>query len=244
LTTVKPFSGQRAQGGPAETAIAVTGRKSSMTPTPSPTEAARPIRHLIICANPSPASFDHAIVDAYAWVVTAHHQQVVVRDLYALGFDPVLKAAERPLHGDWQAAPDVAVELDHLAASDILVLVYPIWFALPPAILIGYVDRVLGAGYSFRDMHDQVGQPALRGKPLLSFTTSGTSQPWLNERGQAVSLREIFDVYLWRGFGMKQSEHISIDSVVPNLSQAYAAEQLERVRATALRACSALAYDR
>lgn len=201
----------------------------------------RPIRHLVICANPSPDSFGHAIVAAYTQAAAECHQEVVVRDLYALGFDPVLKAAERPLHGEWSAAPDVAAELDLLAASDILVLVYPIWFALPPAILIGYVDRVLGAGYSFRDLHDQVGQPMLRGKPLLSFSTSGTSKPWLNEQGQPVSLREIFDVYLWRGFGMKQSEHVMIDSVVPNMSQAYAAEQLERVRATALRSCAMLA---
>jgi NAD(P)H dehydrogenase (quinone) len=214
-------------------------------PTPSPPPAgiaaARRPNHLVICANPSPGSFDHAIVAAYVETVNQCHQQVVVRDLYALGFDPVLKSAERPLQGDWSPAPDVAEELDHLARCDILVLVYPIWFALPPAILVGYVDRVLGAGYSFRDLHDQVGQPALRGKPLLSFSTSGTSQSWLNEQGQVLSLREIFDVYLWRGFGMKQSEHVMIDSIVPNVSQAYAAEQLERVRATAVRACSMLA---
>ncbi|MEO6217507.1 MAG: NAD(P)H-dependent oxidoreductase [Sphingomonas sp.] len=212
-----------------------------MTDQPArPAANTRPT-HLVVCANPSPTSFDHAIVAAYVEAATECHQEVVVRDLYALGFDPVLKVAERPLHSDWSPAPDVAVELDHLARCDILVLVYPIWFALPPAILIGYVDRVLGAGYSFRDLHDQVGQAALRGKPLLSFSTSGTSQSWLNERGQAVSLREIFDVYLWRGFAMKQSEHITIDSIVPNMSSAYAAEQLERVRATAVRACSMIA---
>ena len=215
------------------------------TPVPSspPAAVAAPRRpnHLVICANPSPGSFDHSIVAAYAEAVTGCHQEVVVRDLYALGFDPVLRSAERPLHGDWSPAPDVAEELDHLARCDILVLVYPIWFALPPAILVGYVDRVLGAGYSFRDLHDQVGQPALRGKPLLSFSTSGSSQSWLNEQGQPLSLREIFDVYLWRGFGMKQSEHVTIDSIVPNVSQTYAAEQLERVRATAVRACSTIA---
>jgi len=213
------------------------------TPSPSPagTAAHRRPNHLVICANPSPSSFDHAIVAAYAEAVNECHQEVVVRDLYALGFDPLLKSSERALQGDWTPAPDVAEELDHLAKCDILVLVYPIWFALPPAILVGYVDRVLGAGYSFRDLHDQVGQPALRGKPLLSFSTSGTSQSWLNEQGQAMSLREIFDVYLWRGFGMKQSEHVTIDSIVPNVSQAYAAEQLERVRAAAVRACSMIA---
>ena len=215
--------------------------QATINPSPVAAAANRRPTHLVVCANPSPTSFDHAIVAAYVEAAAECHQEVVVRDLYALGFDPVLKAAERPLHGDWSPAPDVAVEHDHLARSDMLVLVYPIWFALPPAILIGYVDRVLGAGYSFRDLHDQVGQAALRGKPLLSFSTSGTSQAWLNEQGQALSLREIFDVYLWRGFGMKQSEHIMIDSIVPNMSQTYAAEQLERVRATAVRACSMIA---
>ena len=215
--------------------------QSTINLSPVAAAADRRPTHLVVCANPSPTSFDHSIVAAYVEAATECHQEVVVRDLYALGFDPVLKAAERPLHGDWSPAPDVAVELDHLARCDMLVLVYPIWFALPPAILIGYVDRVLGAGYSFRDLHDQVGQAALRGKPLLSFSTSGTSQAWLNEQGQALSLREIFDVYLWRGFGMKQSEHIMIDSIVPNMSQNYATEQLERVRATAVRACSTLA---
>jgi len=110
--------------------------------------------------------------------------------------------------------------------------------------LKGYVDRVLGAGYSFRDMVGQVGQHALKGKPLLSFSTSGTSHPWLDTQGQEVSLREIFDVYLWRGFAMKQSEHIMIDNVVPNISAHYAAEQLERVRQTAERTCAMLADQR
>ena len=221
----------------------------SVTPTTSSPSSlaaavpAPPIRHLVICANPSANSFDHAIVASYVRTAQENHQEVVVRDLYALGFDPVLKESERPLHGGMTLAADVAVELDHLSSADILVLVYPIWFGLPPAILKGYVDRVLGSGYSFRDVQGQVGQPTVRGKPLLSFTTSGTSQAWLNEQGQAMSLREIFDVYLWRGFGMKQSEHIMIDNVVPNMSTAYAEEQLERVRQTAIRTCATVASE-
>lgn len=207
------------------------------------TSTATPLRHLLVYANPSPDSFDHAIKEAYVAAAAAHGQEVIVRDLYAMGFDPVLKAAERPLHGAWTPADDVAAELDLLRQADALVLVYPIWFGLPPAILKGYVDRVLGAGYSFRDFRGQVGQPALRGKPLVSFSTSGTPLAWLTEQGQVMSLREIFDVYLWRGFAMKQSEHVMIDSVVPNMSGAYAAEQLERVRQVADRTCALILAD-
>ena len=50
-----------------------------------------------------------------------------------MDFDPVLRAEERPGHGDGAVSPDVAAELDMLSAAHALVLVYPIWFALPPA---------------------------------------------------------------------------------------------------------------
>lgn len=202
------------------------------------------IRHHLVFAHPSRTSFDGQIVDAYAETAERLGQEVLVRDLYTMGFDPVLRDEERPGHGTGTLSPDVAAELDLLRAADALVLVYPIWFALPPAMLKGYVDRVLGAGYSFRDLQAQVGHPALKGKPLLSFSTSGTPLPWLHEQGQVLSLREIFDVYLWRGLGMRQSEHIMIDSVIPDINPTYAAEQLERVRATAERTCAKLLSDR
>jgi NAD(P)H dehydrogenase (quinone) len=223
---------------------AVTDANSSTDIAPLLPGDPPPIRHLLVYVNPSPDSFDHAIVERYMAEVRSHGQEVVVRDLYGLNFDPVLKAQERPLHDAWTPAPDVAAELGFLIASDIVVLVYPIWFGMPPAMLKGYVDRVMGAGYSFRDLVGQVGQHALKGKPLLSFSTSGTSQPWLDSQGQVMSIREVFDVYLWRGFAMQQSEHVMIDNVVPNLSAAYAAQQLDRVSETAARTCAKLADRR
>lgn len=205
---------------------------------PAPgTAAPSPIRHALIYVNPSPDSFDHAIVSAYVDEAGNHGQDVIVRDLYALGFNPVLRTDERPYYGEWEAAPDVQAELNILRSCDILVLVYPIWFGMPPAMLKGYVDRVLGAGCTLQKLQAQNGQPALKDKPLLSFSTSGSALRWLDQQGQVLSLREAFDVYLWRGFGMKQSEHIMIDSIVPDVDKEYAKAQLERVRTTAARTC-------
>lgn len=208
-----------------------------MTSSPDRVSPRAP-RHLLVLANPSPTSFDHSIAAAYTDAVQQNRQEVVVRDLYNLNFNPVLAASERPMVDDWTVAPDVEVELQHLAWCDILVLVYPIWYGLPPAMMKGYVDRVLGAGYSFRDVRLEVGQPSVAGKPLLSFSTSGLSLPWLHEKGQVTSLKEIFDVYLRQGLSMGSAEHIRIDSVVPNVNNDYAAEQLERVRAVANRQCA------
>lgn len=205
------------------------------------TERPGAFRHLLVLANPSPGSFDHAIANAYADEVERHHQVANVRDLYALGFDPVLKADERPTEPGWVPSPDVGIELEQLGSCDILVLVYPIWFGLPPAMLKGYVERVLGAGHTFRDLQAQTGQPALAGTPLLSFTTSGASLPWLEEQGQVLSLGEIFDAYFRRGLGMCQAEHVRIVCVVPDMDPAYASRQLERVRRTAEQTCATLA---
>lgn len=210
----------------------------------SSTRARGAFNHLLVLANPAADGFDHAIAAAYAQEVERLHQSVQVRDLYALGFDPVLRADERPTEPGWSPSPDVAAELDLVRQCDILVLIYPIWFGLPPAMLKGYVERVLGAGYSFRDLQAATGQPPVAGKPLLSFSTSGASLPWLHEQGQVLSLKDIFDVYLWRGLGMSQADHVRTDSVVPGMNAAYATEQLERVRQAAEKACANLASGR
>jgi NAD(P)H dehydrogenase (quinone) len=199
------------------------------------------LRHLVIVANPSVDSFDHAIVETYRDAVRAQGQDVVVRDLYAIGFDPVLKLAERPGDIDQVPAEDVATELAFLHASDIVVLVYPIWYGLPPAILKGYVDRVLGANHSFGKVAAGEVQPSVAGKALLSFSTSGMPRSWLHAREQDDSLRQLFDVYLWRAFGMKQSEHVMIDAVTSSMTPQHVAALLKRVCTTADRTCAVLA---
>jgi len=197
-------------------------------------------RHLIILANPAPASFDHALAAAYEETVRAAGQDIAVRDLYAMGFDPLLKASERATAGPVKLAADVETELAALDTADILVLIYPIWFGAAPAILKGYVDRVFGANYSYRDMYDRPGQVHLKGKRMLSITTSGTPLGWLEERGQVKALRTAFDVYLQRGFGLRDLGHVTIDAVIPNMSSNYAKQQIDRVREVARQACQAL----
>jgi len=210
-----------------------------MTDNSTPPSGDRPARHCVVYAHPRRDSFCGKILETYTEQVEAVGQAVLVRDLYQLAFNPVLGDVERP-GPNVAIARDVEAELDILARSEALVLIYPIWFGLPPAILKGYVDRVLGANYSYHDFRAQTGQPVLAHKPLVSFSTSGHPWSWLDEQGQVLSLREIFDVYLWRGFGMRQSEHVMIDSVVPNMSKAYIDEQLARVRDTAKRTCGML----
>lgn len=195
--------------------------------------------HYLLLANPSPKSFCHSIAATYADEVTAQGQTCEICDLNVMGFDPVLRDEYRPDHLV-EVSPWVASELENLTRSAVVTLVYPIWFGGAPAILKGYVDRVLGAASKIEDFGTGEGQPALRGKWLLSFTTSASSLAWLEERGLRRALREGWDLYLEYGFGMRDAGHVSIDCVVRNISPSYASSQLDRVRDTARDICQRL----
>ena len=132
----------------------------------------------IILAHPDPASFNHAIADAAAAAASRQGHTVHLHDLCAEGFDPLLPAAEIPRDAD---LPDlVALHCREIAAADGIVIVHPNWWGQPPAILKGWVDRVIrpGVAYRFDEGDSGEGVPAglLRARAALVFNTSNTPE--------------------------------------------------------------------
>ena len=193
-----------------------------------------PIRHLVVLAHPRRDSFNHQIAEAYCAAVRECGQEPVLRDLYANRFDPILETIPE--------APELSVlyDLTEARRCDALVFVYPIWFGMPPAMIKGYVDRVMGAGFKPGHDHLRADDRFLAGRHMLSFSTSASSRAWLAEVGQDLALREAFDRYLGSVFGLASTDHVHFDSIVEGLSPAYAAEILERVRQSARTMCATL----
>jgi NAD(P)H dehydrogenase (quinone) len=198
----------------------------------------RPPAHAVILAHPNPRSFNAQVARTYCDAVAQHGQTAVLRDLYTLGFDPVLHQSERPGPNLFSAADDTRAELDIIAGADVLVLVYPIWFGTPPAMMKGYIERVMGYAVSPASMQQQRGNGLLRGTRLLSFTSSAASGPWLAEQGQDQAIRTLFDRYLAHGFGMKTPEHVHFDGMVEETSERVVAEHLHQVGQVARRTCA------
>ena len=198
-------------------------------------------RHVIVVAHPNPNSFVATIAEAYRETVEACGQEAIVRDLYALKFDPVLKDSERPGPELYSAAPDVRAELDVVAGCEALVLVYPIWFGAPPAILKGYIDRVLGYPVSVHGAQSQQGNGLLKGTRLLSISTSGADDVWLAEQGQERSIRTLFDHYIAHAFGMTAQGHLHLAGVVEGLAARFADQKLRDVKDRARHECAAIA---
>jgi NAD(P)H dehydrogenase (quinone) len=198
-------------------------------------------RHVVVLCHPDGRSFNAAVAQAYCEAVRSLGHEAILRDLYRLGFDPVLRTHEPPAAGGQGLSDDVTVELDSLRGADILVLVYPIWFGTPPAMLKGYVDRVLGAGFSYRAIHAREPHPLVGGMHLLSVTSSGSSSTWLDLHGAWSSLRNVFDNYLAEIFSMASNHHLHLESVVQDMSESLAREKLQRVEALAADTCARLA---
>jgi putative NADPH-quinone reductase len=132
----------------------------------------------VILAHPKPGSFNHAIAQTARETLSALGHRVSFHDLQAEGFDPVYTAAE--LEREPVLPPIVAWHVEEVCAADGLVVVHPNYWSRPPAILCGWVDRVLRPGRAYRFVPDGRGgarpEGLLRARAALVFNTANTPQ--------------------------------------------------------------------
>jgi len=130
----------------------------------------------VILGHPKKGSFNHAIAVAAVETLRNNGHAVLYHDLYAESFDPALPDSEMPR--DAALAPLVKVHCDEIAGAEGIIVVHPNWWGQPPAILKGWIDRVLrpGVAYEFREGDSGEGVPVglLRAKAALVFNTSNT----------------------------------------------------------------------
>ncbi|MFI5013150.1 MAG: NAD(P)H-dependent oxidoreductase [Hyphomicrobiales bacterium] len=108
------------------------------------------MRILYLYCHPLPESFHAAIrVEALAGLAEAGHE-IDLCDLYAEGFNPVMSEEERRRYHD-TSKNQIGIEayVARLRAAEALVLQFPTWCFGPPAMLKGFLDKVLAPGVSF-----------------------------------------------------------------------------------------------
>lgn len=142
------------------------------------------MKALIVYCHPRPDSFTHAIKTRILDRLDLIGAEVQVLDLYARGFDPALSAQGHMFYED-QVLNRSGIEDDSAALEwcDTLIFVYPTWWYGLPAVLKGWLDRVLVPGLAFHMPAVEGGNitPGLQHiKRMGVFTTCGAS--WLLTR--------------------------------------------------------------
>jgi NAD(P)H dehydrogenase (quinone) len=202
----------------------------------------RAISHLVILGHPSPDSFNSAVARRYVEAVRANHQEAILRDLYALDFEPRLAESERLPSGGDALGLDARTELELLHQCDVLTFVYPLWFGMPPAIIKGYIDRIFGAGFRLESLK-RPDQKLMSGKQLAVLSTSASTRPWLEAQGMWVSLRQSFESYLRMVFGFSKDHHYHAGSIGDDLSPREAERVFYEVEEFARNVCAEVAID-
>jgi NAD(P)H dehydrogenase (quinone) len=138
------------------------------------------MKALVIYAHPAAGSFNAAIRDLVLEKLHGAGAEVRLRDLYAEGFTPVLTGPEWKGYTDSPAnrAP-VADHCSDVAWCDTLIFVYPTWWYGLPAILKGWLDRVLLPDVAFLmpDETHRTIRPGLQHiRRMGVFTTCGASR--------------------------------------------------------------------
>jgi putative NADPH-quinone reductase len=131
---------------------------------------------LVILAHPDQKSFNHAIARAARDELAAGGHATLFHDLYDEGFDPILPADE--ISGEASLPAEIEIHCRELVSADGIVIVHPNWWGQPPAILKGWVDRVIrpGVAYEFLEGDSGEGIPngLLTGRRAVVFNTSNT----------------------------------------------------------------------
>ena len=132
----------------------------------------------LILAHPDPGSFNHAIAETARQTLLRNGHTVFFHDLYAERFDPVLPAHEIPKGAP--LPPEIAEHCAEIATADGIVIVHPNWWGQPPAILKGWIDRVIRPGVAYEFLEDDSGEGVpiglLRAEMAVVFNTSNTPE--------------------------------------------------------------------
>jgi NAD(P)H dehydrogenase (quinone) len=204
---------------------------------------------LYVYAHPEPKSFNGALKDTALDILREKGHEVKLSDLYAMKFDPVLKASDfterkkpdvfKPFFEAIQASktgaftPDIKEEMKKVKWADLLIFQFPIFFTSMPAIMKGWIDRVLAPGFGFNPVTNSAYDTGLfKGKSAMLVTTTGAPKEMYSEGGAHGDLNKHLEsithcIFEYMGMEVLPS-HIIFEASV--MSREKGAEELETYR--------------
>ena len=130
----------------------------------------------MIIGHPQKGSFNHAIAETAKETLEKSGHETILHDLYEENFDPILPPDQ--IAKGSKLDPAIQEHCDQIAKADGIIIVHPNWWGQPPAILKGWIDRVLCQGIAYDFVSNDKGEGAPVGlfkeKIAIVFTTANT----------------------------------------------------------------------
>lgn len=142
---------------------------------------------LVVTSNPEVGSLTNAVAQSFADGAQTGGAKAELLDLHAVGFNPVYSLRDREHYLEQAPVPEDVVPIQaKLAESDVIALVFPIYWYTMPAMMKGFFDRVICRGFAYR----KDGLPgALAGKTVRILALCGSTEDWYRSSGMDKALQ-------------------------------------------------------
>lgn len=168
------------------------------------------MKHLIIYAHPNQDSLNHALKQSVITTLEKHNHEFAIRDLYQLDFNPVLSLEDIKGQRQGQVAIDVCQEQEYISWAESITFIYPIWWTGMPAIMKGYIDRVMSYGFAYQ-YNQGVQQGLLEDKQAVIINTHGKSNAEYEATGMDKALLLTSDEGVYSYCGLEVKKHFFFD---------------------------------
>ena len=170
---------------------------------------------LVVYAHPNPQSFNHAILDAFTKGLAEGSHTYEVVDLYAIRFNPCLDVEDLTKLTAGKVPDDIKAQQEKVTHAEAIVFIHPVWWAGPPAILKGWIDRVFSMGFAYR-FDEKTGEPVglFKHRKALVINTAGAGEEDAKASGMTDAINHTEVQGMFSFCGIRKSQHVVFYNVM------------------------------
>ncbi|MCQ4086225.1 NAD(P)H oxidoreductase [Saccharibacillus sp. JS10] len=157
---------------------------------------------LIVVSHPRTDSLTFQAAQRFAQGLTDAGHTYEILDLHRIGFDPLLQGIDEPAQHNTpnhNFSPQVEAEMERLRKHDAITFVFPIWWWHLPAMLKGYIDRVMNNGFAY-------GTNQLHHQKILWLALAGVSKEQMDKRNYGESIQTLLNIGIADYCGVSNSK--------------------------------------
>lgn len=166
---------------------------------------------IVLAHQKGEGSFCYALAQMARETLLEQGWEVIWKDLYAEHFDPVLTDEELSLPMD-AVSGKLREEIAEVLEASLYVVIHPNWWGMPPAILKGWIDRVIRQGFCYA-FTEKGPVRKLEGHRAVVFTT-GNTPPEIETKVNGDPLENLWKNIVFKTVGVDDCVRLNFASVI------------------------------
>jgi NAD(P)H dehydrogenase (quinone) len=163
---------------------------------------------LVIYAHPNENSYCSAIKNKLLSGLEVNINTIRIHDLYYSGFNPILSKEEIIDYPKTLNKNEQVQKFQHdIKWASVICMIYPVWWYGPPAILKGYIDKIITEGFAF-DFVDDHAIPRLTDKKMILIQTYDADENMEMDLNEGISFKSMHNI--WSYCGIEDIERVSL----------------------------------